>query len=180
MPPNQYEWFMIRPVLASDMEAVCEIYNEYILHATATFEVEPVTAGEMERRMGEITPRCPYFVWTGDDGRVDGYAYAHPWQERAAYGRTWETTVYVRRGYAGRGIGSALMRRLIEECRWAGCHALVACITAENADSRRMHERLGFRQVSLFREVGWKFDRWLDVTDYELLLNEERRMRNEE
>ena len=134
------------------MEAVCEIYNEYILHATATFEVEPVTAGEMERRMGEITPRCPYFVWTGDDGRVDGYAYAHPWQERAAYGRTWETTVYVRRGYAGRGIGSALMRRLI---------------------SRRMHERLGFRQVSLFKEVGWKFDRWLDVTDYELLLNEE-------
>ena len=164
---------MIREIQASDFEAISEIYNEYILHSTATFEVEPVTAEEMERRMGEIPLRCPYFVWTDEDGRVQGYAYAHLWQERAAYARTWETTVYVRRGCAGRGIGSALMRSLIDECRRAGCHALVACITAENADSRRMHERLGFRQVSLFKEVGWKFDRWLDVTDYELLLNEE-------
>ena len=65
------------------------------------------------------------------------------------------------------------MRRLIEECRRRGCHALVACITAENADSRRLHERLGYKQVSLFEEVGRKFGRWLDVTDYELLLNEE-------
>ena len=161
---------MIRPVLASDREAVCEIYNEYVLHSTATFEIEPVTVEEMKRRMAEITARCPYIVWTDEDGRVTGYAYAHPWQERAAYARTWETTVYVRRGCAGRGIGSALMRRLIEECRRTGCHALVACITAENADSRRLHERLGFRQVSLFKEVGWKFGRWLDVTDYELVL----------
>ena len=171
---------MIREVQASDFEAISEIYNEYILRSTATFEVEPVTALTLKERWIEMPLQCPYLVWTDDDGRVQGYAYAHLWQERAAYARTWETTVYVRRGCAGRGIGSALMRRLIDGCRRAGCHALVACITAENADSRRMHERLGFRQVSLFKEVGWKFDRWLDVTDYELLLNEERRMRNEE
>ena len=136
-----YREKMIREIQASDFEAISEIYNEYILHSTATFEVEPVTAEEMERRMGEIPLRCPYFVWTDEDGRVQGYAYAHLWQERAAYARTWETTVYVRRGCAGRGIGSALMRRLIEECRRAGCHALVACITAENADSRRASVR---------------------------------------
>ena len=164
---------MIREVLASDCEAICEIYNEYIVHSTATFEVEAMTVEEMTRRIRETAARFPYLVWTGEDGRVDGYAYAHPWQVRAAYGWTWETTVYVRRGCGGRGIGSALMRRLIEECRRRGCHALVACITAENADSRRLHERLGYKQVSLFEEVGRKFGRWLDVTDYELLLNEE-------
>lgn len=164
---------MIREVLTSDTEAICEIYNEYILHSTATFEVEPVTVEEVERRMVEIPLRCPYLVWTGEGGRVDGYAYAHLWQERAAYGRTWETTVYVRRGCGGQGIGTALMGRLIEDCRRAKCHTLIACITAENAESRRLHERLGFRQVSQFREVGRKFGRWLDVTDYELILNEE-------
>ena len=92
---------MIREIQASDFEAISEIYNEYILHSTATFEVEPVTAEEMERRMGEIPLRCPYFVWTDEDGRVQGYAYAHLWQERAAYARTWETTVYAQ---ADRGV----------------------------------------------------------------------------
>ena len=162
---------MIREVLTSDAEAICEIYNEYILHSTATFEVEPVTAEEISHRMAQYPLRCPYLVWTGEDGRVDGYAYTHPWQERAAYELTWETTVYVRKGCGGRGIGTALMNKLIAESRRMRCHALIACITAENAESRRLHERLGFRQVSEFKEVGRKFGRWLDVTDYELILN---------
>ena len=63
-----------------------------------------------------------------------------------------------------------LMEKLIAQCREAGCHSLIACITAENEGSRRIHERLGFKQVSLFKEVGYKFDRWLDVTDYELII----------
>ena len=111
---------MIREVQASDFEAISEIYNEYILRSTATFEVEPVTALTLKERWIEMPLQCPYLVWTDDDGRVQGYAYAHLWQERAAYARTWETTVYVRRGCAGRGIGSALMRRLIDGCRRAG------------------------------------------------------------
>ena len=73
-------------------------------------------------------------------------------------------------GLQKRGTGEALMRKLIEECRHRGFHSLIACITADNRPSIALHEKLGFRKVSGFKEVGMKFGRWLDVEDYQLLL----------
>ena len=159
---------MIRRVQAGDAAQLAAIYNAYVLRSTATFETEPVSVEEMRRRVEAIGKEHPYLVYE-EDGRVAGYCYAHPWKERAAYRHTWETTVYLSPAHTGRGIGTQLMERLMDECRQRGCHALVACITAENMASRRMHERLGFRQVSDFEQVGQKFGRWLGVTDYEWL-----------
>ena len=159
---------MIRRVQADDAAQLAAIYNAYVLRSTATFETEPVSVEEMRRRVEAIGKEHPYLVYE-EDGCVAGYCYAHPWKERAAYRHTWETTVYLSPAHTGRGIGTQLMERLMDECRQRGCHALVACITAENAASRRMHERLGFRQVSCFEQVGRKFGRWLGVTDYEWL-----------
>lgn len=81
-----------------------------------------------------------------------------------------KTTVYLAPEACYKGIGQLLMTHLIDECRRQGYHALIACITADNLSSLRFHHRLGFRQVSLFSEVGRKFDRWLDVIDLELML----------
>ena len=160
---------MIREATPRDARAIVEIYNEYIERGVETFETEPLSEEEMRARVVAIAADYPYLVYE-EGGEVIGYCYAHAWKERAAYRYTLETTVYLAPRHRGRGIGRALMERLIEACRDEGYHALVACITVPNEASIALHERLGFRRVSLFREVGRKFDRWLDVADYELIL----------
>lgn len=161
---------MIRDVHLSDAKAIADVYNVYVTQSTATFETDLVTVSEMRRRVEEISAAHPYFVCE-EAGQVVGYCYAHAWRERAAYRHTWETTVYLAAHAQRKGIGRLLMEHLIAACReMPDCHALIACITAENVSSIRLHEQLGFRQVSHFEQVGRKQGRWLDVVDYELLL----------
>lgn len=159
----------IRDVRPADMPEITRIYNHYVLETDISFETEPVSVGEMTRRMEEFTASYPYIVCVAD-GRVAGYCYAHPWKSRAAYAGTLETTIYLDPDFTRRGIGLALMERLIDDCRKAGFDSLIACITGGNEASCRMHERLGFRQVSFFKAVGRKFGRMLDVVDYQLQL----------
>lgn len=160
---------MIRNVKDDDCHAIAEIYNEYVVNSTASFETDPVTAEEMLRRINTIYPAFPYFVYE-KDGRILGYCYAHPWKERAAYSKTLETTVYIADKFRGKGLGKALIGRLIDECRHRGYEVLVACVTAENKASREMHLKMGFKQASLFERVGIKFGRHLDVVDFSLHL----------
>ncbi|HJG88988.1 GNAT family N-acetyltransferase [Barnesiella viscericola] len=159
----------IREVTQHDAAAIAAIYNDYILHSTISFETEPLTVEAMRDRIAHIAADYPYFV-AEEEGVVTGYCYAHPWKERAAYGHTLETTVYLSPQSQSRGLGKQLMQRLIGECRRRDYRALIACITGNNEISRAFHARLGFIQVSLFKEVGYKFGQWLDVVDYELLL----------
>ena len=160
---------MIRKADLEDAEAIAAIYNEYVINSTATFETEPVTVEEMRERITQISAGFPYLVYeTGNE--VAGYCYAHPWKERAAYKYTLETTVYLSARHTGKGIGKLLMERLIDECRKRGYHALIACITEGNETSCALHSKLGFKQVSGYEQVGRKFNRWLGVADYELLL----------
>ena len=159
----------IRPVTLADAEAITEIYNRYIKETTITFEVEPITVEEMQSRIKEISAQFPYFVYE-EEGRVLGYCYAHLWKQRAAYSKTLETTIYLDRNATHRGIGSLMVKHLITLCREQGYHALIACITEGNEASVRMHERLGFKQVSEFKEVGQKFGHWLGVVDLEFIL----------
>ena len=159
----------IRPLSDADIGAITDIYNHYIRHSTATFETEPVTEDEMRRRLSDIAASFPCLVCEVD-GEVAGYCYTHLWQVRAAYRHTLEVAVYLSRHHTGTGMGLRLMRRLIGECRALYCHALIACVTAENEASCALHRKLGFRQVARYAEVGRKFGRWLDVVDFELLL----------
>ena len=161
---------MTRDATLEDTAAVAAIYNKCVLESTATFETEPLSAAQMRARMEGIMERFPYIV--GEiGGEVAGFACAHIWRERPAYGRTLETTVYVAEKFRGRGMGEELLGEIVGRCeRLPGAHALIACITSENAPSVRLHEKLGFRRVSDFREVGFKFGRYLGVSDFELLL----------
>ena len=161
---------MIRFVSADDALEIAAIYNHYVEHTTISFETEVVDVDEMRCCIDDVSSIYPYFVSVDDDGRIEGYCYAHRWKERAAYHATLETTVYLRPDCCGRGLGRKLMNRLIGECRERGVHALIACITADNHASVALHKCLGFEAVSHFREVGCKFGRRLDVIDMELLL----------
>lgn len=160
---------MIREVKLDDCKAIAEIYNEYVLHSTITFETEPVTNETMQDRIQKLSEKYPYYVYE-EKGDIIGYCYAHDWKQKAAYKHTLETTIYLSPNNKGKGIGTLLMQYLIEQCKQRGYHSLIACITEGNEASNHLHLKLGFEQVSHFREVGMKFDKWLDVVDYELLL----------
>ena len=160
---------MIRKVEIRDAKAINEIYSKYITDTSITFETETLSDEEMLSRIKELKAEGPYLIYE-ENGVLLGYCYAHPWKSRAAYSKTFETTVYLSPENKGRGIGTKLMKRLISECRQHGIHALIACITAGNEESNHLHEKLGFKQVSRFEQVGMKFDNWIDVVDYELII----------
>lgn len=161
----------IRPIdPARDAEAIARIYAPFVTDTDISFESVPPSAAEMRARLESFLHDSPGFLWQTPEGAVAGYCYAHPWKERAAYNPTLETTIYLDPAFARQGIGRALMEHLVADCRRRGVHSLIACITGGNEASCRLHEALGFTQASLFRQVGFKHGRWLDVVDYQLLL----------
>lgn len=160
---------MIREVKLEDAAAIAAIYNEYVLNTTITFEKEEVSVEEMSRRIKDFSAHFPYFVYE-EEGNVVGYAYIHAWKTRAAYAQTREITIYMKSDCRGRGIGPALLSHLIETCKQQEVHVLIACITEGNTASIALHEKFGFKQVADYKEVGNKFDRWIGVSDYELIL----------
>lgn len=160
---------MIRKMTLSDVAAIVRIYAYYVNNTVITFDTEVPSEAEMAQRLAPIIQHMPAWVCE-EDGQIAGYCYAHSWKTKKAYASTLETTIYLHPDHTGKGYGRQLMDFLIDDCRHRSLHALVACITIPNDPSVKLHEKLGFSQVSCFREVGRKFDRWLDVADYELIL----------
>lgn len=161
---------IIRQVNLSDAKAITDIYNHYILNSVASFETEALSHETMEKRIIEISSNFPYYVCE-IDGNIVGYCYAHPWKERVAYKYTLETTVYIAPNQTHKGIGKTLMETLINSCKEQKFHSIIACITGNNKASIALHEKLGFKKVSHFEQVGYKHNQILDVVDYQLLLN---------
>jgi L-amino acid N-acyltransferase YncA len=160
---------MIRACTAADAAALCAIYNHYVLETVITFEETPVATTEMAQRIADVTARFPWLV-AEEGGTVVGYAYATPWKARSAYRFSVESTVYVAPGQMGRGVGTALYRELSDALRTLGVHCVVGGIALPNAASIALHEKLGFRKIGQFVEIGRKFDRWVDVGYWELIL----------
>ena len=160
---------MIRNVKTCDAQEIALIYNYFIENSTITFETDSVSVEEMAGRIVDISEKYPYFVHE-ESGKVVGYCYVTSWKKKAAYQKTVESTIYIDKDFQGKGVGRALMNKLINELRERSFHAVIACITIPNPTSVKLHEELGFRQVSEFREVGHKFGKWIDVGDWELIL----------
>ena len=162
---------MIRDVTNEDAATIAEIYNFYVTDTVITFEESTVDEKEMESRIVAILDAgLPWIVWE-DAGSVVGYAYATPWRKRIAYRFTVETAIYLDKDGAGNGIGSKLYADLIEKLRKRNMHAVMGMITIPNPASIRLHEKLGFEKVAEYPQVGRKFDRWIDVGCWQLLLD---------
>jgi len=160
---------MIRKVIPEDASDIASIYNYYVSETSITFETEQVSIPEMMQRILDISGQFPYLIYE-EAGRILGYAYASSWKKRNAYRHTVESTIYLDSAAHGRGVGSLLMEALLDELKRSSIHAVIACISLPNPSSIKLHEKLGFRQVSCFKEVGFKFNRWIDVGDWERLL----------
>lgn len=160
----------VRIVDIKDASSINDIYNHYIVNTIITFEVEPLTQQLMEERIAEISANYPYLVYE-ENSNVVGYCYANSWKSRCAYSSTLETTVYVHPDYTGKGIGKALMQELIKSIEKNSAHALIAGISLPNEASIKLHEHMGFEKVAHFKQVGRKFNDWIDVGNWELMLN---------
>lgn len=154
----------IRTAMLADMGQVTEIYRDAVLRGTGSFEIEPPDEAEMAARHARITGQgYPYLV-ACEGAAVLGYAYAFAYRDRPAYRFTLEDSVYVRAGAQGRGIGAALLARLIIEAEAGGYRQMVAVIgDSANTGSIQLHRNAGFLPVGTLGSVGWKHDRWLDV-----------------
>jgi len=159
----------MRSATKDDVGQICAIYNPYVLGTAITFEEEAVSEGEMARRLEEVQASYPWLVLE-EGGRILGYAYAGKWKGRSAYRHSVESTIYLRQGESGRGLGRSLYSLLLEGLRERDVHAVMGGIVLPNERSVGLHEALGFSQVATFREVGRKFGAWLDVGYWELLL----------
>jgi L-amino acid N-acyltransferase YncA len=163
----------IRPTTAADLPSITAIYEQAVLHGTATFELTAPDLAEMTRRFNAmIEGSFPYFVANLDD-RVVGYAYAGPYRPRPAYRFTVENSVYLEPAIHRRGIGLQLLQRLIAECETRGFRQMIAVIgDSANAGSIGVHTRCGFQMIGTHPSVGFKFGRWLDTVMMQRALGE--------
>ena len=154
----------VRPATRADVPAITRIYAHSVEHGTASFELSAPDEAEMIRRFNELTANgFPYLVAVVD-GAVVGYAYAGPYRARPAYRFTVENSVYVAHDSHRRGVGKALLQALIDACTEKGFRLMVAVIGDSNqAASIGLHEAADFEHVGAFKNIGYKFDRWLDT-----------------
>jgi phosphinothricin acetyltransferase len=161
----------IRAALETDLPEILQIYNEAVLTTTATYDYEPRTLASQQAWFADhLQTGYPVFVADGDQG-VAGWSSLSRYHTRYGYRFTAENSIYVAADRRGQGIGKQLMVPLIQSARQMGLRAILAGIDAENQASLRLHTHFGFEPVAHFKQIGYKFDRWLDVIFLELLLS---------
>lgn len=154
---------LLRPAEPGDLPSITSIYGHHVRNGLASFELDPPGVDEMRRRHAALVEAgFPYFVAvTGTT--VLGYAYAGPYRARPAYRYTVEDSIYVLPDAVGRGIGKALLLRVIEACTARGDRQMLAVIgDSGNAASIGLHAACGFVHTATLRSIGWKFGRWVD------------------
>ncbi len=155
---------IVRAATPADVAAITAIYARHVLTGTATFEEVPPEEAEMVARIAEVQARGQPWLVAEVGGAVAGYAYAGMFRARSAYRFSVENSVYISPEAQRQGVGRRLMEEVIEACRAAGYRQMLALIgDSENTGSIRLHQALGFAPVGVFRDVGFKMDRWLDV-----------------
>jgi len=160
----------IRDVKTSDAATIARIYNPYILDTVVTFEEIPVTPEEIGSRITTVLNLGYPYIVAEQEGQVIGYAYAGQWRTRAAYKHTVETSIYLEQTLRGQGLGKILYKTLLQRLQELDVHVVLGVITLPNPVSVELHEKLGFKEVAHFKEVGYKFGRWLDVGFWQLNL----------
>jgi L-amino acid N-acyltransferase YncA len=159
----------LRPARASDAELICLIYNQGIEDRVATLETELRTPVERREWMAARGPRHPVIV-AESAGSVVGWGSLNVFNARPAYQHVADFSVYVERGWRGRGVGRRLLERLVEMARAIGYHKMVLSTFPTNASGVRLYENLGFTQVGIYREQGMLDGRWVDTLIMEKLL----------
>jgi|SRR5690554_44191 len=151
------------------LEAITDIYNQAVLTTTATFDTEPISLDEQRIWFAEHNEKFPIFVAL-KHGKVVGWASLSRWSGRCAYSDTAEISIYIKEGFRGKGIGTKLLKRVLDEGKKGGIHTVLARIAEGSDASIRLHQNAGFEYVGVMKEVGKKFGKLLDVHLLQLIL----------
>ena len=161
---------MIRPVKFTDAKQIADIYNYYVLNSVVTFDETPFTEADFKERIFSVSKQYPFLVYE-EEARILGYAYANMFRQKPAYKNTVETTIYMANDVQGKQMGTKLYTALLQQLKEQKYHVAIGGLTLPNTASVKLHEKLGFKQVAHFKEVGYKFNKWLDVGFWELILD---------
>lgn len=155
----------LRDAAETDLKPITALYAREVLEGTATFELEAPSQIEMGRRFAAVKGYDLPWIVAEVDGVFAGYAYLGPFRTRAAYRYAVENSIYVAPGMQGQGVGRALLNALIGEARALGLRHVMGVISQSDTSeaSLALHRALGFTDAGVWRDAGWKFDRWLDV-----------------
>lgn len=161
---------MVRQFTIDDIPALLDIYNHYVSNTVVTFDIEPLSISTFEAKVNRINAEYPFFVFEDNQG-ILGFAYASRFRPKPAYNFTVESTVYVKQDAHGKGIGSRLYEALLTALQQTDTHTVIGALTIPNEASVKLHEKFGFKEVALLKEVGLKFGKWHDVGMYQLKLS---------
>lgn len=154
---------IIRAATEADLPGIFAIYDEEVLHGTATFDTSPKSPAErLAWFRDDGAGRYPILVAV-EAGQVAGWARLYPWSNRCAYDRAAENAVYVHPAHRGKGVGKALLAELLRLAHGRGVRLVIARVVEGNAGSRALHEAAGFETIGVMRRCGEKFGRLLDV-----------------
>jgi phosphinothricin acetyltransferase len=158
----------VRAAGPADLSAVSAIYDEQVRTGISTFDLEPPPSSYWRHHLASTEPGDHFLV--GDDGAVVGFAYSSAYRPRPGYRLTRETSVYLADRARGHGLGRRLYDELLTRLRADGIHVVLALVAQPNPASVALHLACGFEHVGTMREVGRKFDGWLDTAWYQKIL----------
>lgn len=157
-----------REASPADASRICEIYNHYVAETTITFEEQPVSESVICERMSDSERGFPWLVCDLDG--VVGFAFASPWKSRCSYRYSAESSIYLDPDFTRRGLGRPLYEALLAHLQAGGYRSAIGGIALPNEASIALHEKCGFTKVAQFEQVGFKFDRWIDVGYWQRML----------
>lgn len=160
---------MIRNATLKDAKAITDIYNYYVKNSIATFDEVEVSVAVFSDKINSVTQKYPWVVFEIDN-EIVGYCYASSWHPRSAYKTSAEISVYLKHKATANGIGSKLYQHVIGELKKMKIHAVIGGISLPNEASVRLHEKFGFKQVAHYKEIGQKFNKWIDVGYWQRIL----------
>lgn len=150
---------IIRFATPKDAEAIVKIYEPYILNTSITFEYEPVSVVEMQRRMEVVQKQFPWLVCE-IEGKAVGYAYCSRFKERAAFQWDCECSIYINEQYHRQGIATALYEKLFDLVKKQGYYTIYALIVDSHTSSIALHQKFGFQKVAVYERTGYKLGQW--------------------
>jgi phosphinothricin acetyltransferase len=153
---------IIESVKLTDADEILSIYAPYVKDTLVSLETKVPEKEDFEKRIKDISSEYPYYVCR-KNGKILGYAYASRYRVRDGYRFTVECSVYVSSDVHRQGVGTMLYEALFEELKKRGFHTALVVIVYPNEDSIAFHKALGFEEVGYFKEVGYKFGKWMDV-----------------
>jgi L-amino acid N-acyltransferase len=160
----------IRKATIQDLRAITEIYNQAVLHTTATFDTATKTVEEQRVWYDKHDAKYPILV-AQEEKNIIGWASMSAWSDRCAYSATAEASIYIREGQQGKGVGRKLSDAILKAGKEAGLHTAILRIAEGNEASLKLAKSLGFKDIGVMKEVGKKFGKLLDVTLMQIMFD---------